>query len=100
MDSKSPTSESLSELIAEHDARLTEIADVVASVRHEINNPLTGVIGQTQLLLRSDLDETSRRRIETIEQLAIRIRDIVARLRDVQRPNKTQNFDQQSKAQP
>ena len=73
-------------LIAEYEARLTEIADLVAHVRHEINNPLTGVLGQAQLLLREELSESARRRVETIEQLAARIRDNVAQLRDVQRP--------------
>jgi signal transduction histidine kinase len=76
----------LHRLLAEREAKLSEIADLVAHVRHEINNPLTGVLGQAQLLLRSELDESARRRVETIEQLASRIRDTVARLRDVQRP--------------
>ena len=70
----------------EYEAKFAEVADLVAYVRHEINNPLTGVLGQAQLLLREDLSETARRRVETIEQLARRIRDIVARLREVQRP--------------
>jgi signal transduction histidine kinase len=69
----------------EKENSLDEIADLVSRVRHEINNPLTGVIGQAQLLLRSDLEPKVRHRVETIEQLAIRIRDIVAELRVVQR---------------
>ena len=80
--------ESLRALVAECEARLTEIADLVAHVRHEINNPLTGVIGQAQLLLREELSQSARRRVETIEQLAGRIRDTVAELRAVQRPHK------------
>jgi signal transduction histidine kinase len=68
-------------------ARLEEVADLVARVRHEINNPLTGVLGQAQLLLREDLSERARRRAQSIEDLAIRLRDIVAQLRDVQRPS-------------
>ena len=76
----------LRSLISEHEAKLAEIADLVAHVRHEINNPLTGVIGQAQLLLREELSSAARRRVETIEQLAGRIRDIVAQLRNVQRP--------------
>ncbi len=83
-----PTEQRLRSLIAEHEAKLTEIADLVAHVRHEINNPLTGVLGQAQLLLREELSTTARRRVETIEQLAGRIRDTVAQLRDVQRPPK------------
>jgi signal transduction histidine kinase len=78
------TEERLRELIAGYEARLAEIAELVARVRHEINNPLTGVLGQAQLLLREDLSETARRRVETIEQLARRITDTVARLREIQ----------------
>lgn len=81
------TDQQLRSLLAEQEARLTEIADLVAHVRHEINNPLTGVLGQAQLLLREELSESARRRVETIEQLAGRIRDTVAQLREVQRPS-------------
>ena len=57
-------------------------------MRHEINNPLTGVLGQAQLLLREELNDKARKRAQTIEELAIRMRDIVAQLRQVQlRPN-------------
>jgi signal transduction histidine kinase len=83
---KAETEERLRALVAECEARLTEIADLVAHVRHEINNPLTGVLGQAQLLLREELSPAARKRVETIEQLAGRIRDIVAKLRNVQRP--------------
>ena len=71
-------------LLARHEARLIEIVDLVAHVRHEINNPLTGVFGQAQLLQREDLSPSTRRRIEIIEQLAVRIKDAVAVLNDVQ----------------
>jgi len=72
--------------VAERDARLSEFADLAARVRHEINNPLTGLIGQAQLLLREELSEAARRRVQTIEQLANRIRDTVASLREIQTP--------------
>lgn len=71
--------------VAECEARIEEIAELVARVRHEINNPLTGVLGQAQLLLREDLNDKARKRAQTIEDLAIRLRDIVAQLREVQR---------------
>ena len=77
--------------VEELEAKLNEIAALVAHVRHEINNPLTGVIGQAQLLLREELSPTARRRVETIEQLAGRIRDTVAQLREVQRPQLQSN---------
>ena len=77
--------EKLEALISAHEARLDEIALLVARVRHEINNPLTGVLGQAQLLLREPLDERVRQRVVTIEELAVRMRDIVGKLREVQR---------------
>jgi signal transduction histidine kinase len=73
-------------LVARYEAMLSETADLVARVRHEINNPLTGVLGQAQLLLREDLSDRARKRAQTIEELAIRMRDVVAELRKIQRP--------------
>ena len=52
-------------------------------VRHEINNALTAVLGNTQiLLLRANLDEKSRARIEKIEEQAKRIRELAAELKE------------------
>jgi signal transduction histidine kinase len=82
-----PTAE-LNALIADYEAKIDEVAELITRVRHEMNNPLTGVLGQAQLLLREDLNERARKRAETIEELAIRLRDIVAQLRQVQRPPK------------
>jgi len=90
-DKKNPAAVSAAEmnaLIAEYEAKIDEAAELITRVRHEINNPLTGVLGQAQLLLREDLNERARKRAETIEELAIRMRDIVAQLRQVQRPPK------------
>ena len=90
-DKKNPAAVSAAEmnaLIADYEAKLDEAAELITRVRHEINNPLTGVLGQAQLLLREDLNERARKRAETIEELAVRMRDIVAQLRQVQRPPK------------
>ena len=72
--------------VAKYRQKLEQTADLVARIRHEINNPLTGVLGQAQLLLREELSERSRKRVKTIEDLALRLRDVVAQLREVQRP--------------
>jgi signal transduction histidine kinase len=81
--------------IAKYRLQLEETADLVARIRHEINNPLTGVLGQAQLLLREELSERSRKRVKTIEDLALRLRDVVAQLREVQRPsNESESTDQ------
>ena len=82
-----PLPDSPEEQLVYYRNRLDEVAELVARIRHEINNPLTGVLGQAQLLLREDLGEKARKRAQTIEELAIRIRDIVAQLREVQKPN-------------
>ena len=72
--------------IAEQEKKLAEAAELVAHVRHEINNPLAALLGQAQLLLREDLSEKARRRAETIEAQAKRIQEIVAELRVIQSP--------------
>ena len=78
--------ERLRALVVEYETKLTEAAALVAHVRHEINNPLAALLGQVQLMLREDPGDKVRRRAETIEKLAIRIKEIVADLRDVQTP--------------
>ena len=67
-----------------YEKKLSEAAELVARVRHEINNPLAALLGQAQLLLREDLSDKSRRRAETIESQAKRIEQIVGELRAVQ----------------
>ncbi|MBI2956111.1 MAG: hypothetical protein HYY26_02240 [Acidobacteria bacterium] len=56
--------------------------EVAAIVRHEINNPLTGVLGNAELLLAdcAGLSERDRQRLLTIIQLAVRLRDVVRNL--------------------
>jgi signal transduction histidine kinase len=76
-------------LVANYEAQLDEVAELIARVRHEINNPLAGVLGQAQLLLREELSEKARKRAQTIEELALRLRDIVGQLRQIQKPLKS-----------
>lgn len=64
----------------ERDARLAQLTATVGHARHEINNALTGILGQAQLLLREELNERSRARVEAIQQLANRIGELVAGL--------------------
>jgi signal transduction histidine kinase len=80
------TEESANTQLARSRLELAEVAALVARVRHEINNPLTGVLGQAQLLLREDLTESALKRVQTIEKLALRLNDIVGQLREVKRP--------------
>jgi nitrogen-specific signal transduction histidine kinase len=73
-------------LVAEYETKMTEAAGLVARVRHEINNPLAGLLGQAQLLLREELSDKARGRVQIIEELAKRIEKIGSELRDVQTP--------------
>jgi signal transduction histidine kinase len=51
-------------------------------LRHEVNNPLTGILGNTELLLarRDGLPPAAVERLETIAGLAVRLRETVRRL--------------------
>jgi len=48
-------------------------------LRHEVNNPLTGILGNTELLLarRDGLPPAAVERLETIAELAVRLRETV-----------------------
>jgi hypothetical protein len=50
--------------------------------RHEINNPLTGILGNTELVLahRDHLSPVEIHRLETVVSLAIRLRESIRRL--------------------
>lgn len=53
------------------------------TIKHDINNVLTGILGHTQLLkLRGELNERSRERVEKIEELANRLSEIAAGLNE------------------
>jgi signal transduction histidine kinase len=51
-------------------------------LRHEVNNPLTGILGNTELLLagRDRLPPPVIARLQTIAELAVRLRETVRRL--------------------
>jgi signal transduction histidine kinase len=51
-------------------------------LRHEVNNPLTGILGNAELLLarRDRLPPSAVERLETIAELAVRLRETVRRL--------------------
>ncbi len=71
-------------LVADYEAKITHSEALVARVRHEINNPLAALLGQAQLLLREELNDKPRARVETIEKLVMRIKELVGELRQIQ----------------
>ncbi|MBN1824252.1 MAG: HAMP domain-containing protein [Endomicrobiales bacterium] len=72
--------------------RMSSIGRLAGGVAHEINNPLTGVLGQAQLLLEKlPAEDVCRKNVERIESAAQRCRRIVRALLDFAR-DKNYNF--------
>ena len=59
-----------------------EQEDFGSFLRHELNNPLTGILGNAEMLLhrRQWLPEDAVPRLETIADLAVRLRETIRRL--------------------
>lgn len=68
---------------------LLEVLRRVARVRHDINNPLTAGLAETQLLLMDvEEDDELRESLETIQRQLRRIQGLVERLSHLRRPTR------------
>ncbi|MFC1986038.1 PAS domain S-box protein [Chloroflexota bacterium] len=70
-------------------SRLATVGEMAAGISHEINNPLTGVIGFSDLLLKRDLPEDIRKDVDIIHEGARRIASIIDRMLRFARQTKT-----------
>lgn len=63
-------------------ARIAAILETAIAVNHEVNNPLTAVLGNTQLLLlqADQLDPQIMKRLKAIEESALRIKEVTQKL--------------------
>jgi two-component system NtrC family sensor kinase len=69
--------------------KLSAIGELISGIAHELNNPLTGVMGYSQLLqLRKDLDDRAKDNLLKINNLALRCQKIVQNLLSFARKQK------------
>jgi len=70
--------------------RLASIGEMASGIAHEINNPLTGVIGFSQLLMEKDVPEDIREDLEIIHDGSQRVAGIVRGLLTFARQHKSE----------
>jgi len=60
--------------------RLASVGELASGIAHEMNNPLTTVVGFSQLLLKRDLPDDVRERLELVNQEAKRCATVAKNL--------------------
>lgn len=67
-------------------AKLAAIGELATNIAYEVNNPLTGVLGYTGLLMKTDdIPESRKEQLKTIERETLRAREILKNLLDFSR---------------
>jgi PAS domain S-box-containing protein len=70
--------------------RLSAIGEVISGVAHELNNPLSGVIGFSQLLMARHIDGPVVRALEKINESGLRCQRIIRNLLSFARRHKAE----------
>lgn len=76
-----------------------EVVDFSSLLRHELNNPLTGILGNAEMLLRrrDQLPSDVLMRVETITHLTLRLRETVRRISNAWESRQQQGHQQARK---
>ncbi|MFC2056222.1 ATP-binding protein [Chloroflexota bacterium] len=69
-------------------SRLATVGEMAAGIAHEINNPLTAVVGFAELLLQEDVPDAVRKNLEIIRDGSQRAAEVVNRLLTFARQHK------------
>lgn len=91
------TMERISSPLTENNLEI--LHQIAATINHEINNPLTSIIGQaeiSEIAFDNGLEETLRKSLRNIIDQAERIRHITQKLEDLKEIN-TENYDGHAK---
>jgi len=70
--------------------RLASVGELASGIAHEMNNPLTTVVGFSQLLLKKDLPDDVRERLELVNQEAKRCAAVAKNLLTFARKHDTE----------
>jgi signal transduction histidine kinase len=77
-----------------HSSKLAALGELATNLAHEINNPLTSVLGYTSHLLKTlDLPDESRKKLQLMEQETLRVRKIIRNLLDFSRQRRSRMLD-------
>lgn len=68
--------------------KLSSLGEILSGVAHELNNPLTGVIGYCELLLESSVDNGLKDKLGKVNNAALRCKKIIENLLSFARQHK------------